>query len=74
MRRSQHCAAVALLGGLQISRSSDRSADRVRQFYDAVNARDVDAAVSLFAEDVVYEDMIYAQPFVVRRRRRTTGG
>ncbi len=35
----------------------------MRGFYTAVNARDLDSAASFLADDVLYEDMIYAQPF-----------
>jgi len=35
----------------------------VRAFFAAFNERDVDAAVALLDEDVVYEDLIYADPF-----------
>ena len=36
----------------------------MRRFYDAVNARDLERATALLEPDCLYEDMIYAQPFV----------
>ena len=39
------------------------ASDVVRRFYDAVNARDVDAAVELLSDDCVYEDLLYPTAF-----------
>ncbi|KAL5219785.1 hypothetical protein ABZP36_024498 [Zizania latifolia] len=42
------------------------AADVVRGFYDGVNRRDLAAVEPLIAESCVYEDLVFAQPFVGR--------
>lgn len=39
------------------------AADCVLGFYAAINARDIDGALTRIAEDCLYEDMIYSAPF-----------
>ncbi|CAH9126697.1 unnamed protein product [Cuscuta epithymum] len=39
----------------------------VRKFYSGINSRDLAAVESLIAENCVYEDLIFPQPFVGRK-------
>ncbi|WOL01584.1 hypothetical protein Cni_G10301 [Canna indica] len=39
----------------------------VKEFYDAINRRDFPAVEPLIAEDCVYEDLVFPQPFVGRK-------
>ncbi|CAG9460418.1 unnamed protein product [Pedinophyceae sp. YPF-701] len=41
--------------------SGSSAAQSVKAFYGAINARDIETAVSLIAPDVVYEDMVYPE-------------
>ncbi|KAG8046216.1 hypothetical protein GUJ93_ZPchr0008g13386 [Zizania palustris] len=43
------------------------AADVVRRFYDGVNRRDLAAVEPLIAESCVYEDLVFARPFVGRQ-------
>ncbi|XP_042439533.1 uncharacterized protein LOC122024880 isoform X2 [Zingiber officinale] len=43
------------------------AADVVKDFYGGINCRDFLAVESLIAEDCVYEDLVFAQPFVGRK-------
>jgi hypothetical protein len=63
-------AALAPSGGASSGSGSNASANAnasapsvIRAFYDAINARDLDAALACIDEECVYEDMIYAAPF-----------
>eukprot|EP00898_Chlorokybus_atmophyticus_P005561 jgi/Chlat1/6005/Chrsp4S06313 len=55
-------AADPSAGSVAVS-SDFAAASVVRRYYDAFNVRDVDAAVACFAEDVVYEDLVYGKAF-----------
>lgn len=46
--------------------SSSEGAQRVREYFEAWNARDMQKAVSCFAEDCSYDDTQYADAFVGR--------
>lgn len=37
--------------------------DVVTTYYQAYNAKDIDQVLSLFSDDVIYEDLIYQEPF-----------
>lgn len=59
-----------------ISKTEDKSddsldvcsaADVVRRFYGGVNCRDLSSVVDLIAVDCVYEDLVFAKPFVGRK-------
>jgi ketosteroid isomerase-like protein len=39
------------------------ASDIVTQYYSAYNNKDIDQVLSLFSEDIVYEDLIYQNPF-----------
>ncbi len=43
----------------------------VMQFYNAWNRRDFDAALDTLAEDCVYEDVVFLDPFVGKKSLRT---
>lgn len=43
------------------------AADVVRRFYGGVNRRDLPVVVDLIAVDCVYEDLVFAKPFVGRK-------
>ena len=45
----------------------DSASDVVRSFYDGINSRDLSRVVDLIAEDCVYEDLVFPQPFVGRK-------
>lgn len=46
------------------SEENDKEAhSAVLDFYDAWNRRDIDAAMSTIAEDCVYEDVVFQDPF-----------
>ena len=46
---------------------SASASDVVRSFYDGINSRDLSRVVDLIAEDCVYEDLSFPQPFVGRK-------
>ncbi|GJN06134.1 hypothetical protein PR202_ga23829 [Eleusine coracana subsp. coracana] len=50
------------------SREGKTAADVVREFYDGVNRRDLAAVAPLIAEECVYEDLVFPQPFVGREQ------
>lgn len=52
----------------QESSLSSPAAQTIRTFYDAINRRDFDAAALLIADDCVYEDMVYEEPFVGKQK------
>lgn len=39
----------------------------VRKFYGGINSRDLDSVEQLIAENCVYEDLVFPQPFVGRK-------
>ncbi|XP_002980066.2 uncharacterized protein LOC9649607 [Selaginella moellendorffii] len=41
--------------------------DTVRQFYSAINHRQLEIAGDLIASDCVYEDLVFSKPFVGRK-------
>lgn len=43
--------------------------DVVRAFYDGFNRREIESIATLFAEDCVYEDLVFSTPFVGRKVR-----
>ncbi|KAJ7941466.1 Nuclear transport factor 2 (NTF2) family protein [Quillaja saponaria] len=45
----------------------DSAADIVRNFYGGINCHDLDSVQDLIAENCVYEDLIFPQPFVGRK-------
>ncbi|XP_057450125.1 uncharacterized protein LOC130741291 [Lotus japonicus] len=45
----------------------DSAESVVRNFYGGVNVHDVDSVEYLIAEDCVYEDLVFSQPFVGRK-------
>ncbi|PWA39669.1 Polyketide cyclase SnoaL-like domain-containing protein [Artemisia annua] len=47
---------------------STSASDVVRSFYDGINSRDLSRVVDLIAEDCVYEDLVFPQPFVGRKK------
>ena len=55
----------------QISEASalqtSTASDVVKEFYDGINRRDLAAIEGLIAEDCVYEDLVFSQPFVGRK-------
>ncbi|KAI3758682.1 hypothetical protein L6452_06253 [Arctium lappa] len=49
------------------SYSLDSASDVVRRFYDGINYRNLSTVVDLIADDCVYEDLVFTQPFVGRK-------
>ncbi|KAD7117545.1 hypothetical protein R6Q59_014481 [Mikania micrantha] len=49
------------------SDSLDSASDVVRRFYDGINSRNLSTVVDLIADDCVYEDLVFPQPFVGRK-------
>lgn len=47
--------------------SEGGAADVVRRFYEGVNGRDFVSVEELIADNCVYEDLIFPQPFVGRK-------
>ncbi|KAI3824446.1 hypothetical protein L1987_05906 [Smallanthus sonchifolius] len=45
----------------------DSGSDVVRRFYDGINSRNLSTVVDLIADDCVYEDLVFPQPFVGRK-------
>jgi len=45
----------------------DSASAVVRNFYGGINAHDVDSVEYLIAENCVYEDLVFPQPFVGRK-------
>lgn len=45
----------------------ESAASVVRKFYAGINRRDLDSVEELIAEDCVYEDLVFPQPFVGRK-------
>ncbi|KAK9065089.1 hypothetical protein SSX86_016472 [Deinandra increscens subsp. villosa] len=43
------------------------ASDVVTRFYDGINSRNLSAVVDLIAEDCIYEDLVFPQPFVGRK-------
>lgn len=43
------------------------ASDVVRRFYYGINSRNLSSVVELIAEDCVYEDLVFPQPFVGRK-------
>ncbi|XP_054811620.1 uncharacterized protein LOC129312871 isoform X2 [Prosopis cineraria] len=48
-------------------RTLSSASEVVRNFYGRINAHDVDSVEDLIAENCVYEDLIFPQPFVGRK-------
>lgn len=57
----------------EVTASSDSGTDLesaasvVRKFYAGINRRDLDSVEELIAENCVYEDLVFPQPFVGRK-------
>ncbi|XP_042757659.2 uncharacterized protein LOC111907739 [Lactuca sativa] len=49
------------------SSSLDSASDVVRRFYEGINSRDLSTVVDLIAEDCIYEDLVFPQPFIGRK-------
>ncbi|KAK1423717.1 hypothetical protein QVD17_19025 [Tagetes erecta] len=49
------------------SLDSASASDVVRSFYDGINSRNLSTVVDLIADDCVYEDLVFPQPFVGRK-------
>lgn len=47
--------------------SVDSASTVVRKFYQGINGRDLASVENLIAENCVYEDLIFPQPFVGRK-------
>ncbi|RWR90309.1 Polyketide cyclase SnoaL-like domain-containing protein [Cinnamomum micranthum f. kanehirae] len=47
--------------------SIDSASDVVKQFYSRINGHDLDSVANLIAENCVYEDLVFSQPFVGRK-------
>ncbi|XP_077231814.1 nuclear transport factor 2 (NTF2) family protein isoform X2 [Tasmannia lanceolata] len=47
--------------------SIDSASDVVREFYGRINGHDLSSVEDLIAENCVYEDLIFSQPFVGRK-------
>ncbi|KAJ8618704.1 hypothetical protein MRB53_014890 [Persea americana] len=43
------------------------ASDVVKQFYTRINGHDLDSVANLIAENCVYEDLVFSQPFVGRK-------
>lgn len=50
-----------------VSNSLDSACDVVRTFYNGINSRNLSIVVDLIADDCVYEDLVFPQPFVGRK-------
>jgi len=44
-----------------------QAADMVQEFYGAINRREIASVGDLFADDCVYEDLVFPKPFVGRK-------
>jgi ketosteroid isomerase-like protein len=60
-------APLAPSSGLRASEQQKQAAELVQEFYDAVNRRECDSIAALFAEDCVYEDLVFPKPFLGRK-------
>lgn len=66
--RNNHQRVVETSAPLSSSSSSmDSASTVVRQFYHGINAHDLVSVETLIAENCVYEDLIFPQPFVGRK-------
>ncbi|XP_071731377.1 uncharacterized protein [Rutidosis leptorrhynchoides] len=50
-----------------VTYSLDSASDIVTRFYGGINSRDLSTVADLIAEDCVYEDLVFPQPFVGRK-------
>jgi ketosteroid isomerase-like protein len=46
-----------------IATTSVSAKDVVTTYYEAYNEKDIDRVLSLFSDDIIYEDLIYQEPF-----------
>lgn len=54
---------------LQAAEAQKEAAELVQEFYAAINRREIDSIGTLFAEDCVYEDLVFPKPFLGRKVR-----
>ncbi|EXB86662.1 hypothetical protein L484_013192 [Morus notabilis] len=47
--------------------TNDTAADVVRKFYAGINGRDLPSVENLISQNCVYEDLVFARPFVGRK-------
>lgn len=50
-----------------VASSPDSAAAVVRNFYEGINAHDVDSVQYLIAQNCVYDDLVFPRPFVGRK-------
>ena len=60
--RGNVCASRALSRHIT-TRATGSARDVVTTYYEAYNEKDIDRVLSLFSEDIIYEDLIYQEPF-----------
>ena len=62
-------APAAASPSLQAAEAQKEAAELVQEFYAAINRREIDSIGTLFAEDCVYEDLVFPKPFLGRKVR-----
>jgi len=60
----------SFIRNLRATTEDQSSASGVVQFYDRFNARDLDRCMEFIAEDCVYEDTVFNDPFVGKTQIR----
>lgn len=65
--RNNHQRVVKTSAPSSSSSSIDSASTVVRQFYHGINTHDLVSVEPLIAENCVYEDLIFPQPFVGRK-------
>lgn len=52
---------------LEAAERQNEAAEMVQEFYAAINRREIASIGDLFADDCVYEDLVFPKPFVGRK-------
>jgi hypothetical protein len=66
-RGEQDSEGVGAAASTSLVQPQKGAAEIVQEFYAAVNRREIDTIGELFAEDSVYEDLVFPQPFSGRQ-------
>ncbi|MCE3050434.1 hypothetical protein HAX54_047199 [Datura stramonium] len=64
--RNSNRTAEAILSSDSVT-DLESAASVVRKFYAGINRRDLDSVEEVIAENCVYEDLVFPQPFVGRK-------
>ncbi|GAA0148290.1 hypothetical protein LIER_36692 [Lithospermum erythrorhizon] len=64
---SNNNPTVVVTSSPSTGNDTDTGGSVVRKFYEGINGRDLESVEPLIAENCVYEDLIFPQPFVGRK-------